>query len=214
MIKLFRVSVLVFSLAAVQSAHAVLLKQGVLTSLPGTVSPGGVVILDDDKDFSFVAYGGVVSGHVQSRVVRKVDGTLLFAWRVFNSAGSSGGIGSFRLGEFFAGYYDGDSDPSSPIGSAAGKLAIYLGNGNVNFYFRSRTEPSDLLPGVSSQFVYLDTNSTQYTELGLYDLTNNSQTEISGLFSTFAPVPVPVPEPASASLVALGGLLMARRRRS
>ncbi|UUZ49732.1 hypothetical protein LP420_05975 [Massilia sp. B-10] len=47
---------------------------------------------DEIQAFSFVANGGVISGTVQSRVVRStLDGTLDFYWRVVSDADSGSG---------------------------------------------------------------------------------------------------------------------------
>lgn len=209
MTKHLRLLTFALAVAAVQPALAVILNVGVLTPLPGTISPGGTVLADVDKDFAFAAYGGTVTGHVQNRVVRKGDGTLFFAWRIFNDPNSSGAIQSFRLGQFMTSVYDGDSDPSSPVGSVPSTNAFNFGGGFVNFNFQGVTgAPSALVAGTASEFVYLNTDATEYGEVAIYDLANIGHTEISDTFSTFAPVP----EPASLCVLVLGALVLKRRR--
>ena len=61
-------------LAAAAAAHAVNLTPGAWTALPGTTVAtepqlAGTVLEDSLTSFSFAAYGGMVSGTVQSRSV-------------------------------------------------------------------------------------------------------------------------------------------------
>ncbi|UUZ55265.1 PEP-CTERM sorting domain-containing protein [Massilia sp. H-1] len=50
--------------------------------------------------------------------------------------------------------------------------------------------------------MFFDTAATKYAKTAVYDLTNMGQTEISGLYDTFAPSYVP--EPGSIALLGLG----------
>lgn len=201
------------------SAGAVVLPVGVATPLPGTTSAlepqlAGLVLEDVVKAFSFAANGGTISGTVQSRVVRSfLDGTLDFYWRVISDAGSAGSMQSFRIGDFLASEYNanwridglGDQQPLSA-------LLFPGGGGFVNFDFDA-PGGGGLQAGSESYFMFLDTNATKYAETGLYDLTNMGQTEISDLYSTFAPSYVP--EPGSLAIFGLGiaGLMLVRRRK-
>jgi hypothetical protein len=204
-------------LALTGIAQAVVLPPGTTLNLPGTTvaadpALAGVVEVDELVPFSFAANGGTISGDVQVRVVRSsVDNTLDFYWRVFNDIESSGVIGSFRIGDFVTGVYDanwridglGDVAPTSAT-RFSGAFDSF-----VNFNF------GDLLaPGLQSRFILLDTTAVDYARNAIYDLTNFGQTQISGLFSTYAPV-AKVPEPGSVALFAMSLAMLgwvARRR--
>ena len=60
-----------------------------------------------------------------------------------------------------------------------------------------------LIPGLSSNFFFMDTDATNYAQTAIYDLTNFGQTQISGLYPMYAPAAV-VPEPASLLLLGSG----------
>jgi PEP-CTERM motif len=205
-----RLTLIASAIVAASSAHAVILTPDVFTALPGTLGPGGTVIEDVLQPFSFSAYGGTVSGQVQSRVVRKGDGTLLFAWRMFNDANSSGNIQDLRLVNFVTSVYDADWDNPS-LGDMAPTRALLFSmpGGFVNFNFNQASNPGGLIPRESSKFFYLNTNETKYAQVGQYDLANLGQTEISVLYSTFAPVP----EPATLAVLGIGILALARRKK-
>lgn len=197
------------------AANAVVLPPGTTQPLPGTTVAAdpdlaGVVEVDEIVPFSFAAYGGIVSGDVQLRVVRSsVDGTVDFYWRVFNDAESSGAIGSFRLGEFVTDVYDADWRIDGLGSVAPGSAQRFSGafDSFVNFNF------GDLLaPGETSRFFFLDTGATSYARNILWDLANVGHTEISGLFSGYGPIAT-VPEPGTAMLMllAFGALGVAAR---
>lgn len=206
MLKRNLLAVVVLFGVSVNSAHAVLLTPDTFTALPGTTSAAepnlaGTIIVDELVDFAFSAYGGIVSGDVQIRIVEAVDNTLDFYWRVFNDNDSAGAIGDFRLGNFFTSSYNANYRIDG-LGDDAPDQALLFSDpfdGFVNFNFAD----GGLLAGTSSNFFFLDTDATQFAKTGIYDLANLGQTEISSTFSMYAPS-YDVPAPPSLALLGLG----------
>jgi hypothetical protein len=203
-----RVSLCVFLAVVAATSQAVPLIPGVYTPLPGITSIPGTVVQDVLTPFSFSADGGTISGEVQNRVTLKADGTYLFEWRVFNDSTSAGAVQDLRLGNFITDAYDGNWE-SAGLGDVNPTQAfLFTGSaGDVNF-----TQPSgasSLAPGLSSYFFYLNTDATKYGLVAEYDLTNEGQSDISGEYSTFAPMSTP--EPASFGALGIGVLAILRR---
>lgn len=204
-------------------AVADVLLSGVPLSLPTGTSTAaepllaGAIIEDRTDAFSFAGASGTVSGSIQSRVLRAIDGTVDFYWRVFNDGSSSNDIGAFRLGEMYASEYrvnwrndsSGDQAPNSAYRFTGVQSSAF------NFTFTHLNDAggfAGLGAGQSSYFMFLDTDATNYAYTGLMDVADTSHTHISGLFSTFAPVIEAVPEPASLWLVVLALVLLPMRR--
>lgn len=203
------------ALALGGSAQAVVLPGG-FTSLSGTTTAAspqlaGTVIEDDVVPFTFSSAGGTVLGTVQSRVVRStLDGTLDFYWRIVSSGRSTDTITQFRIGNFVAPLYSGDF-ATDGLGDIGPDAAFKFPGPAVNFQF-GHESGSELGPGSSSYFFFLDTSAVNYNRSAFYDLTTHSA--ISSSFSTFAPTAF-VPEPGTCALFAGGMALLglARRRR-
>ena len=201
-------------------ASAVELVAGPWTPLPGrtlVMDPdlAGVALADELQAFSFGVGAGMISGTVQSTVVRSsVDGTLDFYWRIISDTASSGAIDAFRLGDFVTSMYDADWRIDGLGSTAPTDAKLFPGvGGNVNYRFTG-AGMSGLMPGSSSFFLFLDTSATTYDRSATFDLTSGN--DISGTYSTFAPSQAEVPEPASAAIFALGvaGMALARRRKN
>jgi hypothetical protein len=135
------------ALLASQASQAVALVPGVVSALPGTsvaAEPplAGLIIEDKMLDFSMTTGKGLVSGQVQSRVVRSsVDGTLDFYWRVLNDASSLDDVAFFRIGLFNAPEYNANFRIDG-IGDRA-PLSAFRFTGSqdsfVNFDFTTQT---------------------------------------------------------------------------
>lgn len=196
------------------AANAIVLSEGSTEILTGTsvaAEPNlaGVVLEDDLVNFSYASGGGTVSGSVQLRVVRSVDTTLDFYWRVFNDLSSSDSIGSFRIGDFFTNQYDANyrTDGLGDDAPDTAKRFSGIQSSNVNFNF-----DGGLSAGDSSNFFFLDTDATSYARTGLFDLANLGHTQISSTFSMYAPA-TRVSEPAGSLLISAGLMALYLRRR-
>lgn len=210
-------------LAAAPAAHAVTLVPGVDTPLPGTtvgLEPqlAGVVLEDEVTSFSMTTRIGLVTGRIQSRVVRSdLDGTLDFYWRVFNDPSSADDVVFFRIGDFVAAEYeanwriDGLGDVSPP----SARRFTAPDESFVNFDFERMSPsgaPVGIAPGESSKFMFLDTSAKLYAKTAGMDVASFRTFSASDVAPTFAPIP----EPSTLALLALGlsGVAAAGRRRS
>jgi hypothetical protein len=161
------------------------------TALSGTTLAqrpelAGEVVEDQLIPYSFQGAGSSVSGVIKNRVVRSVDGTLKFYWRIIPDASSTGDIIAFRVGGFGGFTLDGDFHLDSP-GSVGPATARNFGDGSVNFLFSHGVSA-----GESSFFFFLDTQATAFSNTGSYDLLSCSDNGcISPLFTTFAPALAP-----------------------
>ena len=168
----------------------------------------GVVLEDDVSNFTISGAGESFSGQIQNRVVRSVDGTLDFYWRIMPTYGT-GDISAFRVNGFSDFTLDADWRIDG-LGTAAPNVARYFGNtaGSVNFLFGT----DQVGIGESSMFFFLDTEATYYARTGQFDLLCADTGCISSLYSTFAPSAVPLPAAAWLFGSGLMGLIAISRR--
>ena len=168
----------------------------------------GVVLEDMISNFSISGAGESFSGTIQNRVVRSVDGTLDFYWRITPTEGT-GDISAFRVGGFSGYALDADWRVDG-LGTVAPDVARYFGStsGDVNFLFGS----GEVGIGQSSMFFFLDTAATNYSLTGQFDLLCADTGCISSLYPTFAPSAVPLPAAAWLFGSGLLGLVSIARR--
>lgn len=164
-------------------------------ALPGTTTAArselaGTIIEDDLTPFSISGAGETLEGNIQNRVVRSVDGTLDFYWRILPTSGD-GDISAFRVTGFAGLALDADWR-SDGLGTAAPDTARYFGSddGSVNFLFATNEVG---VTDESSRFFFLDTQATAYAMTGQFDLLCAGTGCISTSYPTFAPAAVPVP---------------------
>ena len=205
------------SQAALLNAPGPLFTDYALSGTTAAAKPSlaGLIIEDVTTAFSITGAGENLSGQIQNRVVRSVDGTLDFYWRIQPDAGS-GDISAFRLGGFEGTTLDADFRPDG-LGNIGPTTARYFGNGSgkVNFLFDPEVG-TDVAGGFNtSLFFYLDTAALFYDMSGQFDLLCAPDNCISQLYSTFAPSTSPVPVPAAIWLFgsALIGLVGFGKRR-
>ncbi|QJU60865.1 PEPxxWA-CTERM sorting domain-containing protein [Sphingomonas sp. AP4-R1] len=179
-----------------------------------------MVVEDVDQAFTFVAGGGTYSGFVQNRVVLAVDGTYDFLWRIHDTSFSGVqpfDIRAFRIGLFGASVVGLNAnyltDGLGEVGPDAARVLAEPRQNYVNFLFGS-----NLSAGQDSYFFFLDTTATSYGFTGIYDFVGSGSPDISGVYSTFAPL-ASVPEPATwgmflAGFGMLGGTMRRRMRRT
>jgi hypothetical protein len=185
-------------------------------TLSGTTSAArpelaGLVLEDVITPFSISGAGETLAGNIQNRVVRSMDGTLDFYWRILPTSGK-GDISAFRV-EGFAGLALDADWRSDGLGTAAPDIARYFGSddGAVNFLFDTNEV------GVvddSSRFFFLDTQATAYAWVGQFDLLCANSGCISTPYPTFAPSAVPVPAAVWLFGSGLLGLIGIARRKA
>jgi hypothetical protein len=168
---------------------------------------------------------GLVTGSVQSRVVRSVDGTFDFHWRISVDANAFLPVLDFTLTGLAPATYNANWLADGP-GTVVPAFIAQHPAGTVDVAFGAFIEPSTQVhPGEHSRFVFLDTDARGYSAGAFYALASGRDSGGSmmiqwgggsGPYATFMPT-TPVPEPAAAWLMlcglgVLGVAVRARRR--
>lgn len=176
----------------------------------------GTVLEDYISDYSFTgSVGQILQGTIQNRVVRSIDGTLDFYWRIIPTGGNDD-ISAFRIGGFDGFSLNADWRTDG-LGSAAPDIALYFGDGtgNVNFNFNLDQVGVDATGAMDeSVFFFLDTNAINYDFSGNFDMLCAGTECMSSSYSTFAPSSVPVPAAAWLFGSGLIGLIGVSRRKT
>lgn len=174
----------------------------------------GTILEDKITEFTISGAGETLSGTIQNRVVRSVDGTLDFYWRIVPTSGN-GDLLAFRVGGFEGFTLDADWRIDG-LGDVAPDTARYFGDGSgsVNFLFSNNEVGLSPTGGYEeSMFFFLDTNATSYSESGSFDLLCAGSGCMSQSYSTFAPTAVPVPAAVWLFGSGLAGLIGFSRRK-
>lgn len=206
-------------LLSASAASAVTIPQGGAVALGGTTTAAepnlaGLIVEDSLDAFLLGSTTDGVSGNIQSRVVRSVDGTYDFYWRITDLvfAGQAPDIFSLRLGEFGPKMFTGNANYRTDGSGTRGPDEVFgfalspALNGYANFNFTSSPLTDE------SYFVFIDTDAFSYARTGIIDISNGQFDQISNLVTTFAPGAIP--EPGTWALMISGfGLIGAALRR-
>ena len=208
-------------LLASSSTWAVSLTVGGDYAIGGTTSAArpelaGTVLEDYISNYSFSGTAGqLLEGTIQNRVVRSVDGTVDFYWRI-SPTGGNDDVNAFRVIGF--GDFSLDADwRSDGLGTAAPDTARYFGAGSgaVNFLFDTNPVGVDATGAMDeSVFFFLDTEATNYDFSGQFDMLCADTGCVSSLYSTFAPSAVPIPAAVWLFGSGLIGLIGIARRKA
>jgi hypothetical protein len=203
--------------AFASSASAVLVTDNTTVALSGTTvaaRPELAGPILEDVLLPYTITGGtgqIATGVIQNRVVRETStGQLDFYYRFIPDARSNMLLTALRTSGF-AGYSTDVDYRIDGLGSVGPDSAHAFGGaqtGFINFQFVNAPSAT-----ADSLFMFVHTTATSYALTGLTDMDSfpaGSPDYISNSVATFAPIP----EPATLSLLALGGLLLARRRRA
>jgi hypothetical protein len=156
---------------------------------------------------------GPVSGTVQSQVVKSIDGTYDFYWRVTSDDASFAGIHDFSVYSSFAGASI--AGWRSDLASGVRPSFIWSGpEGGTRWLFltpASGVGVGAIEAGTSSAFIFLDTDARFYDRTGSFQVTTDFVRDAGGvsgtsdLYQTFAPA---VPEPQTYVLMVAGLALL------
>jgi hypothetical protein len=199
------------------------------TSLAADPSLAGTIVADLTTRFSYDASvtppgcvgggcagaSGLVTGSIESRVVRNASGHDDFYWRISVDPGSFSWVQSAALVGLPAGSYTIDWRSDDGGGAAPGYAATFT-PGVLSLEWVAPLDRGAIRPGAHSPWVVLRTNASSFaSDIGLTLFTDTDgagegvMSGHSGSLATFGPIAA-VPEPAGRALFAMGLLVIAR----
>ena len=197
-----------FAVLGVCTANAAALSPGSSISLTGEVDPvGGTTIGSISVPFVAPTFSGtLVSKVISGDANNPFAGGLTFTYQLSNNSFSPDPIDRFTLSSYLGFSVDASYQIGSLVGGVLPTSVVRNPTGNqISFNFTGPFEGT-LLQGSSSSLLVLQTSATSFQN-SFAAIINSSSVNVA----TFAPLAVP--EPAAATLLILGALSLAVRRK-